>query len=93
MIVIGTALAVNPFNSCVDKPLDGVPKVLWNLENTTEHGWDFEDIKKFPGRLFMKGKCDDTVWKLCKDLDWIDDFIKTCPERLTKLNPYANEMF
>ena len=91
LIVIGTALAVNPFNSIVDKPLDGVPKVLWNLENTTEHGYDFEDIKEFPNRLYMKGKCDDTIWKLCKDLGWVDDFVKSCPERLAKLNPYAKE--
>ena len=87
MIVIGTALAVTPFSNCVDKPLDGIPKVLWNLENTEEHEFDFEDLKEWPNRLYMHGKCDDTVWQLCKDVGWVEDFIKTHP-RLAKLCPF-----
>jgi hypothetical protein len=87
MIIIGTALAVNPFNTCVNAPLDGVPKVLWNLENTVEQCFDFEDIKEFPGRLFMPGKCDDTVWKLVEDLGWTEDFIKT-HWRLREMCPF-----
>ena len=34
MIVIGTALAVSPFNTTVNRAKDGCPKVLFNLENT-----------------------------------------------------------
>jgi len=86
-IVIGTALAVSPFNSCVSAPKDGVPKLLWNLDNCKEHGFDFDDLKEFPGRLYMHGKCDDTVWQLCEDLGWTEDFIKVCPERLSKMRP------
>jgi NAD-dependent SIR2 family protein deacetylase len=62
MIVIGTALAVSPFNSCVEKVKDGVPKLLWNLGNNKDFGYDFDDLKEFPGRLYMNGKCDETVF-------------------------------
>ena len=34
LIVIGTALAVGPFNQTVDDIPDDVPKVLINMENT-----------------------------------------------------------
>jgi len=90
-IVIGTALAVSPFNSCVESVSDGVPKLLWNLGNNTEHGYNFEDLEEFPGRLYMNGKCDDTVWQLCEDLGWTDDFIKTCPDQLSKMRPQKEQ--
>jgi len=64
MIVMGTALAVMPFNSTVHKAKNGCPKVLFNLENTEENGFDFQNIAEHPGRLFVKGYCDETVCKL-----------------------------
>ena len=43
MIVIGTALAVSPFNQSVNKIKDGTPCVLFNMEDEVprEHGFDF----------------------------------------------------
>lgn len=43
LIVIGTALAVGPFNSVVDMISDKVPKVLINMENTAYSGYEFDD--------------------------------------------------
>lgn len=43
LIVIGTALAVGPFNQIVNVISDKVPKVLINMENTAYSGFDFED--------------------------------------------------
>jgi NAD-dependent SIR2 family protein deacetylase len=76
MIVIGTALTVNPFASTVKYKC---PKVLINLENTDKAGFDFENKKKHPRRLFLKGKCDLIVRKLVKDIGWEDDMKKLCP--------------
>ena len=55
MIVIGTALAVWPFNMVVDEV--NCPQVLINLTNTANEGFDFEDRSQ-PDRLFWKGYCD-----------------------------------
>jgi NAD-dependent SIR2 family protein deacetylase len=41
LIVIGTALAVQPFASIVDEVDDKVPKVLINM--TTTPGYDFDN--------------------------------------------------
>mmetsp|Transcript_3113 Transcript_3113/g.2081 ORF Transcript_3113/g.2081 Transcript_3113/m.2081 type:complete len:84 (+) Transcript_3113:505-756(+) len=43
LIVMGTALAVAPFNMMVMGVEKGVPQVLINRENTKEHGFDFEN--------------------------------------------------
>ena len=61
MIIIGTALAVFPFNSCVYEAEKGTPTVLINMENLENNDFDFEDLYKFPERLLLKGKCDETV--------------------------------
>jgi len=73
LIVMGTGLAVSPFNGMVDTVGDSVPKVLINIENTAENGFDFAS-KYYPERLFLKGKSDDIVTKICKDVGWIDEF-------------------
>ena len=43
MIVIGTALAVGPFNDSVNKIKDGCPCILFNMEAKTpkDNGFDF----------------------------------------------------
>merc|ERR1719231_1907901 len=48
LIVIGTALAVSPFNMCVYQVKEECPKVLINMTNTAENGFDFDDEKEFP---------------------------------------------
>ena len=82
MIVIGTALAVSPFNQSVNKIKDKCPCILLNLENTADNGFDFEDLENKPGRLFVKGKSDDSIAKLMNDVGWIKEFIALCPERM-----------
>ena len=37
-LIMGTALAVSPFNMLPTMVADGVPKVLFNMENTKETG-------------------------------------------------------
>ena len=53
MIVIGTALAVNPFNSTVYMAEDECPKVLINMTNTKENGFDFDNLYAHPERLLI----------------------------------------
>jgi len=38
-----------------------VPKVLINLEDTATSGYDFDDAEKYPERIFLKGKSQDTI--------------------------------
>jgi len=74
LIVMGTALAVGPFNQLVNEIGENCPKVLINMENTAYSGFDFEDADKYPERLFLQGKCDEVVTKLAKDCGWEDEF-------------------
>jgi hypothetical protein len=62
-----------PFNFMTTDGGKDVPRVLINMENTKEAGFDFEDLENHPERLFLNGKCDDTLAKLCKDLGWYDE--------------------
>ena len=50
-----------------------------NLENTTSAGYDFEDVLNNPERLFLRGKCDETILKICKEVGWLDDLNKLIP--------------
>lgn len=72
MIVIGTALAVNPFASIVGKVDEKTPKVLINMTPTQDY--DFEDKEYYPERIFLQGKCDEVVAKISKDCGWEDEF-------------------
>lgn len=92
LIVIGTALAVSPFNSLVDLVPDTADKVLINMENTGPH-FDFADPEKHPRRLLVKGKCDEVVQRICKDVGWADDLqalIDSAPKAFTVV-PKASE--
>lgn len=79
MFVIGTALAVTPFNQTVFQAEQGCPKVLINLENTDASGFDFEDLEEYPCRLFLKGYCDEVVCKMIKDAGMEEEFISLNP--------------
>ena len=73
---MGTALAVSPFNSIPRILPAGKPKVLFNMKNTDKTGnYDFT----VDGRVFVQGKCDDMITKLCKDVGWLEDFKLTLP--------------
>jgi NAD-dependent SIR2 family protein deacetylase len=48
LIVIGTALAVAPFNQVVNILEKKCPAVLINLENTDAQGYQFDDKKNYP---------------------------------------------
>jgi len=78
-LIMGTALAVAPFNMLPHMVAKGVPKVLFNLDNTKDTGGiDFEN--KDGNKLFVKGKCDETLAKLCEDCGWKEDFNKVLPD-------------
>ena len=63
---------------------DRTPKVLINMEMT--ENYEFDDKKHYPERIFLQGKCDDTVAKISKDCGWDEDFLgriskcKSAPE-------------
>ncbi len=88
LIVIGTALAVSPFNSIPNRISDGVPKVLINMENTLKTG--HIDFTKGDDKLFLKGKCDEVIAKLVKDVGWGEDFDMLLPEILKKSILYGS---
>ena len=71
MIVMGTALAVTPFNQIVDRV--ECPQVLINLQNTAHHGFDFEDPVNRPDRLLWQGKCDEVICQIAKECGWFDN--------------------
>lgn len=56
LIVIGTSLAVSPFNMCVFQVPEECPKVLINMNNTDDNGFEFDNAEKFPERLLLKGR-------------------------------------
>ena len=33
----------------------------------------------YPERLFIEGKCDDTILQICKDAGWLEDINKLIP--------------
>ena len=77
--VMGTALAVAPVNKLPQMIGPNVPKVLFNLTNTKETGgYDFEE--KTNSKLFVQGKCDETLAKLVEDCGWGEDFMKVLPD-------------
>lgn len=78
VIIVGTALAVSPFN-VIPQLLPNTPKVLFNMDNTKETGgYDFLDGN--PKKLFVQGKCDETLTKLAKDCGWEADFQAALPD-------------
>ncbi len=61
LLVIGTALAVSPFNS-IPRSISiqkDVPKVLINMQNTDMTGG--YDFTKGDDKLFIQGKCDEVI--------------------------------
>ena len=41
-------------------------------------------MEKKPNRLFIQGKCDETLTQLCRDVGWIEEFIAVNPQRMEK---------
>jgi len=74
---MGTALAVSPFNIIPTQVGSNVPKVLFNMENTDKTGG--QDFTKGLNKLFVQGKCDETIRKLVADCNWIADFEAVLP--------------
>jgi len=71
--VMGTALAVSPVSYMPGFLKESVPKVLFNLNNTkATGGMDFEEKGRM--KLFVQGKCDETLAKLAEDCGWGEDF-------------------
>lgn len=72
MIIIGTSLTVHPFASLPDLALDGIPRVLINMERVGTLGSRPDDI-------LLLGDCDGEVTKLAEALGWtneLDDLYK-----------------
>ena len=76
ILVIGTALAVSPFNSVVYMNREA-KKALINRENTQE----FYDFTKKPTDCFLQGNADDTIQSLVDELGWNEEFNKLLEER------------
>jgi NAD-dependent histone deacetylase SIR2 len=78
LLVLGTALAVKPFNLIIQMIKQKCPKVLFNMNNTKDTGG--YDFTKGEGKLFVQGKCDETIIKLVKDCGWESEFLEVLPE-------------
>lgn len=87
MIVIGTALAVFPFNSVIYEANKTCPKVLINLENLEHNHFDFDDLLEHPERLLLAGRAQDTIKQLCRDLGWFDELQGLMQECERKYGP------
>ena len=76
---MGTALAVSPFNAIPQMLKANVPRVLFNMENTKSTGGiDFTEPNRY--KLFVQGKCDETIRKLSTDCSWEGDFETVLPD-------------
>lgn len=87
MIIIGTALAVFPFNSVIHEAEKTCPKVLINLENLQHNHFDFDNLLEHPERLLLAGRAQDTIKKLCQDVGWSDELqslIQACDKKYGK---------
>ena len=73
LIVIGTSLAVSPFNMLVHKIPEDCPKVLINLTNTAENHFDFDNAEMFPERLLLQGKSQLTIQELSEACGWKEE--------------------
>lgn len=72
LIICGTALAVKPFCNIIDVLDEKVPKVLINM--TLPQDYNFNDKVRCPERIFLEGKCDETIAKLTIDCGWAQEF-------------------
>ncbi|TNV78482.1 hypothetical protein FGO68_gene12405 [Halteria grandinella] len=79
MLVMGTALAVSPFNQLPFFTSQGVHQILINRENT--NATSAHDFEKGNYRLFVPGNCDDTIRKIVSDCGWEEEFEKVLPEK------------
>lgn len=73
LIVMGTSLAVPPFNQTVFKVPEECPKVLINLNNTSDQGFEFDDAEKFPERLFLSGRSQETIKEIAEACGWKEE--------------------
>lgn len=74
LLVLGTSLAVAPFNTLVSNAESNVPRVLINNEKVGVRsnlygGFEFDHKDNYRD-LFLEGSCDDTVLEICKELGW-----------------------
>jgi hypothetical protein len=75
---MGTALAVSPFN-VIPHLVKDKPQVLFNMDNT--HLTGGIDFTKGDNRLYVEGKCDETIKKFCEDVGWHSDFQEALPQK------------
>ena len=70
------------------------------MENTVKNGFDFENKQQFPNRILIKGKCDETIMYMCRELGWDKEIesmmeknkgIELAKEMNDKLNIEKNE--
>lgn len=79
LLVMGTALAVPPFNNVPDMAGDSCPKVLFNMENVNQTSrYDFCDEQG--DKIFVQGKCDESIIKLVKEIGWEEEFKQILPD-------------
>ena len=74
VIIMGTSMAVMPFSLTIMETKRTTPKVLINMHNTRDEGYDFDDLYNNPERLFIQGKCDQVVRKLVDDIGWTQEY-------------------
>ena len=71
VIIMGTSLAVKPFNRLVASVPKNADLVLINRENTKASGFDFTKGKR---KIFLKGDCDEIISQIVRDVGWNEEF-------------------
>ncbi|TNV78721.1 hypothetical protein FGO68_gene10985 [Halteria grandinella] len=81
LLVIGTSLAVQPFNLLPLLVDEQTHSVLINLESTKKaSGGSIHDFESGDAKLFIQGKCDDVIRQIVADCGWEAEFDKILPE-------------
>ena len=78
-IVLGTALPVSPFNIAPTMLREDAPKVLFNTRNKEGNAGQYFS-EPWNNKLFVRGKCDETIRKLVEDCGWTDEFEAILPD-------------
>lgn len=91
-IIIGTSLQVYPFATLASTLQSSAWRLMINLEEPDYDGdrpFEFNNPNKKD--LLLKGKCDEIVEKLVKDVGWEAEFNEYCESTLAKLNNNTNK--
>ncbi|CAK0898256.1 unnamed protein product [Prorocentrum cordatum] len=90
LLVIGTSLAVQPFNQLISAVPRSCPRVLVNREAAGLSGdvpGGFRFGREGARDVFLQGDCDERVRALCRRLGWLGALQELVPPRVADATP------